>query len=64
MMKQMYIKRYSNPNPGKVKDIAEVIEDEIMPKIKAAKPKNAKRKDGRTSYASKKMNLKSGKYCS
>lgn len=64
MMRQMYIKRYSNPNPGKVKEIAEVIEDEIMPKMKATKPKNAKRKDGRISYASKKMNLKSGKYCS
>ena len=62
MMRQMYIKRYSNPNPGKIEQIADVIEDEIMPNMKAKKARKTKRKDGRTSYVSKKKKLKVRRY--
>ena len=62
MMRQMYIKRYSNPNPGKIEQIADVIEDEIMPNMKAKKARQDKRKDGRTSYVSKKKKLKVRRY--
>ena len=62
MMRQMYIRRYSNPNPGKMEEIADVIEDEIMPNMKAKKARKTKRKDGRTSYVSKKKKLKVRRY--
>ena len=58
----MYIRRYSNPNPGKMEEIADVIEDEIMPNMKAKKARKTKRKDGRTSYVSKKKKLKVRRY--